>query len=195
MSSKVEAIIKRSPVALLMKRHKKHADLQLYQVLADCMEIAEVCLRDIREYEVLNKLIGKLPMVEGKTRQYVERSSDIYQRTCRFMFHGEEHTANVNRYAICLREAAKLKVTSNALIRELADGGINKFFLSRPSQSQERVVATKCLRLDRQVRHYKSAIIRLKLKRTVEGAYEVLEFSDGTAMHPRSGAAAGRDRA
>jgi hypothetical protein len=194
MPSRVEAIIKRSPVALLMMRHKKHADLQLYQVLADCMEIAEVCLSDIGEYEVLNKLIGELPIVEGKTRQYVERSSDIYQRTCRFMFHGEEHTANVNRYAHCLREAAKQQVTSKALIKELVDGGINKFFHMRPSQNQEREVATKCLRLDRQIRHYKSAIIRLQLRRTVEGAYEVLEFSDGIEMHPRSGIAARRDR-
>lgn len=194
MTSKVEAIIRRCPVALLVTRHKKHADLQLYQVLADCLEIAEICLRDIVEYEVLNRLIGELPIIGGKTRQYVERSSDIYQRTCRFMFHGEEHTANVNRYAICLREAAKQQVTSKILIRELRDGGINKFFLSRPSQNQEREVATKCLRLDRQIRHYKSAVIRLVLRRTVEGAYEVLEFDDGTKMHARPGAAPRRDR-
>ena len=161
---------------MLMTRHKKHADMQLYQVLADCMEICEVCLRDIKEYEVLNKLIAKLPIIDGKTRQYVESSSDIYQRTCRFMFHGEEHTANVNRYAISLREAARQGVKSKKLITELSSGGINKFFLKRPSQNQEREVETKCLRLDRAIRHYKSATITLKLKRNVDNVYEVLRL-------------------
>ncbi len=58
-----------------MKRHKKHADLQLYRVLTDCMEIAEVCLRDIREYEVLDRLIARLPMAEGQQmpEEQVER--------------------------------------------------------------------------------------------------------------------------
>lgn len=176
--SKVEDIIKRSPIAFLMKRHKRHADMQLYQVLADCMEICEVCLRDIREYEVLNKLIGKLPIIDGKNRQYVERSSDIYQRTCRFMFHGEENPANTNRYAHCLREAARKKVTSKKLVGELADGGVNKFFVTRPSQGQVREVATKCLRLDRQLRFQKDSVIRLRLKRTVDNIYEVLEFKE-----------------
>lgn len=173
-----------------MGRHKKHADMQLYQVLRDCMEICEVCLRDIREYEVLNGLIKKLPIIKGKTRQYVERSSDIYQRTCRFMFHGEEHTANTNRYAHCLREAARQGVNSKKLIAELVDGGINRFFVTRPSQGQVRVVATKCLRLDRQIRHLKDVEITLVLKRTVDNVYEVLKISEATeAQHAHQGSA------
>lgn len=179
--SRIEQIIKNSPVALLMSRHKKHADLELYQVLRDCMEIAEICLRDPEEYAVLDKLIAKLPLAQGKTRQYVERSSDIYQRTCRYLFHNEEHTANVNRYAICLREAAKVKVTSKTLVAELVNGGINKFYQSRPSQTQERMVRTKCLRLDKTVQHYKSDQIVLTLKRNVESFYEVIKIVGGTA--------------
>lgn len=174
--SKIEAIIAKSPVAQLMKRHKRHADQQLYRVLADCMAIAEICLKDVNEYEVLNGLIKKLPVVEGQTRQYVEKSSDIYQRVCRFMFHGEEHTANTNRYAHCLREAAKQGVKSGKLIDELSNGGINKFYHARPSQStRERIVRTKCLRLNKQIEHYKSDKLVLTLKRNAEGFYDVLK--------------------
>jgi hypothetical protein len=142
-------------------------------VLADCLEICEVCQRDKEELAVLNQLIGELPLLAGNNRQYVERGSDIYQRTCRFMFHGEEHTANTNRYAITLREAARQGVRSSNLIAELCHGGINKFFLARPSQVA--MVATKCLRLDRQVQHHKGATITLRLRRTVDNIYEVLD--------------------
>ena len=175
--SKIEVIIAKSPVAQLMKRHKREHDMQLYRVLSDCLAISEICLKDMNEYEVLNGLIKKLPKVEGKTRQYVEKSSDIYQRVCRFMFHGEEHTANTNRYAHCLREAAKQGIKSDKLIDELSQGGVNKFYLVRPSQSsRERIVRTKCLRLEQQIEHYKSDRILLTLKRNSEGFYAVLKI-------------------
>lgn len=172
--SRVELIISRSPVAELMSRHKSGADAVLYRVLADCMEICEVCERDPFELDVLNYLIGQLPLVHGNKRLYVERGSDIYQRTCRFMFHGEEHTANVNRYAISLREAARKGIKSNGLIRELSNGGIRKFFLARPNQAE--MVATKCLMLDTQIQHHKGATITLRLKRDMENVYHVLDF-------------------
>lgn len=178
--SKIEVIIAKSPVAQLMQRHKRQHDHQLYQALSDCLAISEICLKDVNEYEVLNGLIKKLPMVEGKTRQYVEKSSDIYQRVCRFMFHGEEHTANTNRYAHCIRQAANQGVKSGKLIDELSHGGINKFYLVRPSQStRERIVRTKCLRLEKQIEHYKSDKIVLTLKRNAEGFYAVLKQSIG----------------
>jgi hypothetical protein len=172
--SRIEVIIARSPVAELMSRHKRGADAVLYRVLADCMEICEICERDPFELDVLNLLITELPLVHGNKRLYVEKGSDTYQRTCRFMFHGEEHTANINRYAIALREAARQGVKSRGLIRELSNGGINKFFLSRPTQAP--MVATKCLRLDRQIRHRKGDVITLRLKRDMENVYRVLDM-------------------
>jgi hypothetical protein len=178
--SKIELIIAQSPIAALLGRHKKHADMQLYKVLADCMEISEICLRDIKEYEVLNGLIQKLPVIDGKNRHYVERSSDIYQRVCRFMFHGEEHNANTNRYAHCLREAARQGVKGKALVAELSKGGINKFYLKRPNQSREVRVSTKCLRLDRAIAHSRRASFTLNLKRGEDGVYKVLKMQETT---------------
>lgn len=173
--SKVEAIVARSPVAAFMKRHKRHVGIQLYEILRDCLEIAEACLHSPNEYGVLDGLIKKLPVIDGKNRHYVERSSDIYQRVCRFMFHGEENNSNTNRYAHCLREAARLGVKSAKLIEQLSDGGIAKFFLKRPSQDREIEVKTKCLRLDRQITHSRRATLVLKLKRDDNGVYKVLE--------------------
>lgn len=173
--SKVEIIISRSPIQQVLNRHKRHADTMLYRVLADCLEISEVCLGNIDEYEILNGLIKKLPAIEGKNRQYVESSSDIYQRVCRFMFHGEEHTANTNRYAITLREAAEQGLKSGDIIKELCDGGIAKFFLKRPGQNREIIMRTKCLRLDRQIAHSRRATFTLRLRRKEkDGTYEVL---------------------
>lgn len=176
--SKIAAIIKRSPVGELMRIKNRNSDATLYRVLADCLEIAEICQRDKSEFAALNEMIARLPLLPGNSRQYVEKGSDVYQRVCRLMFHGDRHTANTNRYAHCLREAARQGVNHKNLMRELANGGINKYFLVRPSQSQERFIATKCLRLDRQIRHLKSKVIRLRLKRNLDNSYEVLEGPD-----------------
>lgn len=162
-----------------MSRHKKHSDMQLYNVLADCMELTEVCLRDPQEYAVMDDLIKKLPVIEGKNRHYVERGSDIYQRVCRFVFHGEENTANTNRYAHCLREAARQGVMARTLIEELSKGGVNKFYLKRPSQDREVDVSTKCLRLSKTITHARSAPIVLTLKRNDEGFYDVIDEQAG----------------
>lgn len=172
--SKIEAIIRKTNASLLIARHKKHADISLYQVLANCLEICEVCIRDKREQGVLIDLIKKLPLVNGNKRQYVEKSSDVYQHVCRYIFHGEEHTANTNRYAICLREAAKQDVSSKDIIEELLDGGINRFYLARPNLGEG--ISTKCIRLDRAIYHHKAKVISLKLKRKANNTYEVLTY-------------------
>lgn len=174
--SKIEIILTRTrPVVEVIKRHKRHADMELYGVLKDCMEIAEVCLRDQQEYEVLNRLIKELPLINGKKRQYVEGKSDIYQRVCRYVFHGEEHTANTYRYAHCLRQAAERGIKSTKLVKELSEGGVNKFFMARPSQAREVEVRTKCIRLDRQIKHMRRDPITLTLKRKGDGSYRVIE--------------------
>lgn len=182
--SKIEIIIAQSPVAALMQRHGRVADMQLYKVLADCMQIAEICIRVPKERAVLDGLIKKLPVLEGQARHWIERDSDIWQRVCRFMFHGERHNANTNRYAHCIREAANCGVKSNALIDELSAGGINKFYLRRPSQRENRNVETRCLRLDQIVTHTSRATFTLTLKRNGEGFYDVVNAENATARKP-----------
>lgn len=174
--SRVEVIVNRSPVKDLLARHKKQSDVTLYRVLADCLEIVELCQKSKLELVALNQLIKDLPKINN-ARFYIEKSSDIFQRTCRFMFHGEEHNANTNRYAHCLREATRQGVTSTRIFDELRSGGVNRFFLTRPSQTLS--IATKTIRLDRQIQHPKGNTIKLKLKRNIDNTYQVLEFASG----------------
>lgn len=172
--SKIERILQRVSVSDVIARHKKHADIELYKILADCLEICEVCLADKKEDAVLERLISELPLLNGRNRVFVLKSSDIYQRACRFVFHGEEHTANTNRYAICLREATVRDFNSSTIVGELLNGGINKFFLSRPNL--DRKISTKCIRLATQITHDKNATITLRLKRNKDNSYKVVEF-------------------
>ncbi len=169
----IEQIIARCEHALAIARHKKHADIHLYHVLKDCLEICEVCLRDRAEEAALDRLLAGLPTRPGKNRCYVEKGSDIYQKVCRYMFHAEEHPANTNRYAITLREAAARQIGSATLVQALkTGGGINALYLQRPLERD--VVSTKCLRLDRQITHRKSERFTLVLKRRPDNSYEVL---------------------
>lgn len=173
-ASRVEEILSRTLAFDVVVWHKKHADIGLYKTLAACLEICEVCQRDKKELAVLDRLISELPILNGRNRLFVEKGSDIYQRTCRYVFHGEEHTGNIYRYAVCLREAAKQKITSATITETLTkSGGVNRFFLQRPDTAP--TVSTKCLRLDRQVSHHKSETIVLKLRRNKTGGYRVLD--------------------
>lgn len=176
--SRIEAIIANSPVSKVVGRHKQNAVAELYEVLTDCLQIAEICLEDAEEYRVLNSLIKDLPLLPGKNRNYVENSSDIYQRVCRFMFHGEEHTANTNRYAHCLREAARRGVRSKELLWKLRNGGINQFFLRRPGAAVNMKVTTKCLHLNTAITHGKNTEFMLRLRREEDGVYTVVGLGE-----------------
>lgn len=170
--SQVLAILARTPAVIVTERHKKHADRDLYFILANSLEIVEVCEADPTEAKILDDLIGRRLNGDNR-RRYVERGSDLYQRVCRYVFHGEEHRTNTNRYAICLREAHKQGVRSAGLIDELMrKGGVNRFFLTRPNLAGW--VSTKCIRLDRAVTHRKDAEIVLRLRRLPDNAYEVI---------------------
>lgn len=159
--------------AVVVGRHKKHADIGLYQTLAACLEIAEVCLADPAELAVLNGKIRDLARTSNR-RLYVEKASDVYQRVCRYVFNGEEHTANTNRYAISLREAHTAGVRSKQLAQTLLNyGGINKFYLGRKSEIKS--VTAKALRLDRPITHRKDEELALRLRRLPDNTYEVLE--------------------
>lgn len=158
----------------LMPIRKRGADGELYDALVLALRAAELCIADINHDIELGKVIASLPRGE-KNRQYVERGSDAYQRVCRYVFFGEEHTANINRYAIAIRQAAKQGVTSAQLLARLRHGGINQFYLTRPLQS--RNISTRCIRLDRQITHDKFKSFTLELKRNDDNSYSILSSS------------------
>lgn len=158
----------------LMPMRKRGANTALYDALEIAMRVCELCNRDIEQDILLGKMIAELPRGE-KNRQYIERSSDVYQRVCRYVFLGEEHTANINRYAHALREAANQQVHSSELKRRLNNGGVNQFYLVRPLHSE--VITTKCIRLAKQITHRKADTFTLQLRRLSDNSYEVIDFS------------------
>lgn len=163
----------------MMPMRRRGANSELYSALVLALRASELCVMDIEQDLALGRAIAELPK-GGKNRQYVERGSDAYQRVCRYIFFGEEHTANINRYAISLREAAKQGVTSAELLKRLQSGGVNQFYLKRPLHSQ--TISTRCIRLDRPIVHEKAAAFTLILKRNDDNSYAVLEHSQTHRM-------------
>lgn len=150
----------------------RHSDAKLYAILADCMDLAVLCLDPEKEKE-LRSLAGALPPLPGKKRHYIEKGSDIYQLVARYVFHGEKVSANINRYAITLRAAKERQIQGNDLAEWLArNGGINALYLSRPLV--RTTVRTKCLRLTTQIEVPKDKEFTITLRRTPENAFEVL---------------------
>lgn len=166
----------------MMPMRKRGANTALYDALEIAMRVCELCGQDIEQDILLGKMIAKLPRGE-KNRQYVERSSDVYQRVCRYVFLGEEHTANINRYAHALREAANQQVRSFELKKHLKNGGVNQFYLVRPLQQD--ITSTKCLRLSRHITHRKGEVFTLRLRRLPNNSYEVIDFVPVRTQSPK----------
>lgn len=165
-----------SEARCLMPLRKRGANSQLYSALILAMEAAELCCANPAQMERLATAITELPR-DGKNRSYVERGSSVYQLVCRYVFFGDENPANINRYAIALREAAARGVTSETLADRLDNGGVNQFYLARPLDV--KTIATKCIRLAEQITHHKSEPFTLTLKRNEDNSYTVLEFTSG----------------
>lgn len=164
----------------LMPIRRRGANTELYNALVLALKASEMCIADVNQDIELGKVVASLPKGD-KNRQYVERGSDAYQRVCRYVFFGEEHTANINRYAIALREAGKQSVTSADLLDRLRNGGINQFYLKRPLHSQD--ISTRCIRLDRQVTHDKHKSFTLELRRNDDNSYTVVSSSLASYDH------------
>jgi hypothetical protein len=166
----------------LMPVRRRGANAELYSALVLALQASELCLADIEQDLALGKAVAELPR-GNKNRQYVERRSDAYQRVCRYIFFGDEHTANINRYAIALREAGKQGVRSKDLLKYLNKGGVNQFYLKRPLHSD--TISTRCIRLDCAIVHEKTAVVTLVLQRNDDNSYAVL---DRSFTRPQSGA-------
>lgn len=159
----------------LMPLRKRGANTTLYDALVVAMRACELCLSNIEQDIRLGEMIAALPRGDRKRRQYVERGSDIYQRVGRYVFFGDENNANINRYAITLRQAAKQGVTSKTLRERLAQGGVNQFYLKRPLVRE--VVSTRCIRLNKNITHRKDSMFELKLRRLEDNSYEIVDYT------------------
>lgn len=155
---------------------KRYSDLTLYRILSGALELCEA---NPIEQDELRRAYAAKPRPDGENRTYVEKGSDIYQLACRYIFHGVEHHANVNRYAIALRRAAERQIRGQDLTEWLVrNGGINALYVTRPLG--KTTVKTKCLHLDVPITVTKDQEFTLRLIRTPENKYRVLHMSDQT---------------
>lgn len=172
MKSEIERILDKTDLNPLLPRIKRKSEEVLYSTLVVCMKIAELAIRKKSEREALDSILHKLPPLPGQVKTYIRSYSDVYQRVCRVVFHGDEHHANMYRYANALRVAAKKGIKSNGLLEELQEGGVTKLFNARHLKGDE--ISTRWLRLDRVIVHKKKEIVVLRLKRREDNYYEVL---------------------
>jgi len=158
---------------------KRHSSFELYNLLAQCMALAERCEAG-NEYGELRSLVAKRPK-QGRNRTYVERGSDSFILVCRFVFGDLKTSAaqrsNASRYAHCLRQAQKCGIASGQLAQHLAhNGGVNALFLVRPLMRTN--VTTKCLNLTESVTVPKDRPVTLTLQRTDDNRFRVLSVVD-----------------
>lgn len=150
----------------------RHSDALLYAILAGCLKLCE--RSDEHDFEVLRVEYGRAERAATGKRFYIEKNSDPQQIVCRYVFRQDENRANVNRYALALREAAKLQIRSDDLVEWLkTNGGINALFLRRPVEAE--LVSTKCLRLDRQITISKNGTLTITLERRDDNVFRVIE--------------------
>lgn len=158
---------------------KRKSSFELYAILADCLALAERCIADPAEFEMMRRAVRQQPSACGG-RRYIERQSDAYQVVCRFIWHDMRSSraegSNACRYAACLREAAKHGRTSDDLAGHLqSNGGINALFMRRPLNGTS--VSTRCLHLSGPITITKGVPFTLHLVRRSDNIYEVLEVA------------------
>lgn len=161
----------RAEAADIVNRHQKLASLNLYRVLARCLEVAEHCTLSVDAQQEMRRLVAS-EAPPGK-RSYVETRSDEYVLVCRYVLKGEDY-ANLSRYSNALREAKKLQLHSSELYEWLKHkGGVQALYLRRPSIHQ--VVNAKLIRLDRTITFPKLGAFTMILERTEDGTFTVIE--------------------
>lgn len=150
---------------------QRRKDVNLYQVLADCMAICERAELD-GEIDRLRADFLERERATGK-RAYFERDADVFLIVGRCVFEPEVNRAACWRYTATMREAAKRQIRSTELVDWLRqEGGINALFRARPVQA--RTATTKTLHLNAPVEVPKDAPFTITLRRDERGFFDVV---------------------
>lgn len=149
---------------------KTKASLTLYKVLAECKQLCERCETNPQEKAEVERMFAEQP--KAGNRRYVEKGSDVYVLICRFVF-AETDRTNAIRYAIALREAAKLNIEGAQLADWMkTNGGINTLYYRRPLEIRD--VKTKTLRLDQQIEISRDKPFTLTLRWQPDNTFAVI---------------------
>jgi hypothetical protein len=163
----ISALKKRASFFITQRRK----DVDLYQVLADCMALCERA-RDTGDLPRLQAEFLKSEQARGK-RAYFERDADEYLIVGRYVFEPEVNRAACWRYVATMREAAKRQISASQLVEWLrGQGGINALFKTRPVAA--RTASTKTLHLTSAVTVPKDGPFTLTLRREPNGFFCVV---------------------
>lgn len=150
---------------------QRRKDVDLYQVLADCMAICERAELDGDIDRLRADFIAR-ERATGK-RAYFERDADAFLIVGRSVFAPEVNRAACWRYTATMREAAKRQIRPGELVDWLrSQGGINALFKARPVEA--RTARTKTLHLNAQIKVPKDAAFTITLRRDARGFFDVV---------------------
>ena len=152
---------------------KRNSSAKLYQVLIQCMAMAERLDDSERERETLLQEFKQ--QNTGGNRRYIESSSDNCLLVCRYVFHNENDRSKQSaawRYGISLKVAKSMGFNSNSIGDALSrKGGINAFFQRRKQPNP--LVRAKMLRLTEQIEIPSNRPFTLTLTRLPDNVFEV----------------------
>lgn len=152
--------------------NKRRKDVELYQVLAECLAICETVERERSLPELIEQFLAQRS--EGVSgRRYLESNPDVYLVVGRLVFEQESNRAACWRYTATLREAAQLQIASSGFVEWLrTNGGINALFKARKVAA--RTAQTKTLHLNNSVEVPKTGVFTLTLQRDHRGFFDVI---------------------
>lgn len=169
MSIESDIAALKSRAAFFISQRRK--DIDLYQVLADCMSICERASLD-GEVDRLRREFLDRQKDDGR-RAYFEGDPDVYLIVGRSVFEPEVNRAACWRYTATMREAAKRQIRSGELVEWLrSSGGINALFRARPVEA--RTARTKTLHLNAPIEIPKDKPFTLTLRRDDRGFFDVM---------------------
>lgn len=169
MSIESDIAALKSRAAFFISQRRK--DIDLYQVLADCMAICERADLDGEVQRLRSDFLARQKQ-EGR-RAYFEADPDVFLIVGRSVFEPEVNRAACWRYTATMREAAKRQIRSGELVEWLrSSGGINALFRARPVAA--RTARTKTLHLNAPIDIPKGEPFTLTLRRDDRGFFDVL---------------------
>lgn len=142
----------------------------LYDLLAQCMNVVELCQKHEPSRHELHGLF--LQQDHEGNRRYVEKGSDEYVLVCRYVFNHTDRT-NAMRYACALRVAGEMGLSYSELVPWMkANGGVNSLYFRRPLEA--KIVRTRNLYLTHSIEVPRDREFNIKLQWRNDNSFEVI---------------------
>lgn len=158
---------------------QRRKDVELYQVLADCLAICEGVSKSGTLDELKRRFIAECK--QPGRRKYLESNADVFLVVGRFVFEKDgdsDRRACCWRYTATMREAEKRGIHSSKLVEWMREnGGINSLFRARSVEA--RSTQTKTLHLNQSITLQKGRKTTITIEMKPNGFCDVLSAHPG----------------